>query len=202
MSNGKNERNVGDIRSRVYRILLYPDNPEHMLAIMELQSSDYPAVGIKHDKDVYTEDTEDHKVGELEKEHFHFVLKFKNARYLTAVAKSLGIEERFIKTAKSYKGSVEYLLHINHPDKYQYERSELVGFSVPEAIKILDDEPQELKAFRIRDFIYHYDGYLDDDTLFVWCYTNGVLNVLNRYRGLLEKLVFQHNKRFFDEAHR
>lgn len=202
MPNGKSKGDVSEIRSRVFRILLYPDNPEHMLAIMELQSSDYPAVGIKHDKDVYTEDTDDHKAGEIEKEHFHFVLKFKNARYLTAVAKLLGIEERFIQTAKSYKGSVEYLLHINHPEKFQYERSELIGFSVPEALKILDDEPPELKAFRIRDFIFHYDGYLDDDTLFVWCYTNGVLNVLNRYRGLIEKLVYQHNKRFFEERHK
>lgn len=202
MSNGKSKGDVSNIKCRVFRILLYPDNPEHMLAIMELQSSDYPAVGIKHDKDVYTEDTDDHKAGEIEKEHFHFVLKFKNARYLTAVAKSLGIEERFIQTAKSYKGSVEYLLHINHPEKFQYERSELIGFSVPEALKILDDEPPELKAFRIRDFIFHYDGYLDDDTLFVWCYTNGVLNVLNRYRGLIEKLVYQHNKRFFEERHK
>lgn len=202
MPNGKSKGDVSNIKCRVFRVLLYPDNPEHMLAIMELQSSDYPAVGIKHDKDVYTEDTDDHKAGEIEKEHFHFVLKFKNARYLTAVAKSLGIEERFIQTAKSYKGSVEYLLHINHPEKFQYERSELIGFSVPEALKILDDEPPELKAFRIRDFIFHYDGYLDDDTLFVWCYTNGVLNVLNRYRGLIEKLVYQHNKRFFEERHK
>lgn len=199
MPNGKDKSDVSEIRSRLYRVLLYPDNPEHMLAIMQLQSSDFNAVGIKHDKDVYTEDTDEHKAGELEKEHFHFVVKFKNARYLSAVAKSLGLEERFIQTAKSYKGSVEYLLHLNHPEKYQYDVSELVGFSKAEALKILDDVSAEVKAFRIRDFIYHYDGYLDDDTLFCWCFKNGVLNILNRYHKLLNGLVYQHNKRFFED---
>lgn len=210
MPNGKiisnvskeNKGDISKIRSHIFRVVLYPDNPDHMLAIMQLQSLEFPAVGIKHDKDVYTDDTDDHKAGEIEKEHFHFVVRYKNAHYLVSFAKSLGIDPRFVKTGNSYKGCVRYLLHLDDPDKYQYERSELVGFSVPEALKLLDDEPQELKAFRIRDFIYHYNGYLEDDTLFVWCYTNGVLNVLNRYRGLLEKLVYQHNKRYFDETHR
>lgn len=202
MPNGKSKGDVSEIRSRVFRVLLYPDNPEHMLAIMELQSSDYPAVGIKHDKDVYTEDTDDHKAGEIEKEHFHFVLKFKNARYLTAVAKSLGIEERFIQTAKSYKGSVEYLLHINHPEKFQYDTTELLGFAKAEALRVLDDTPEDVKVLKIMDFISHYNGYLDVNRLTLFCCQNGLYSCLRRSGWICRDMIVEHNKKYFESTHK
>ena len=45
-----------DKRYRNFRILLYPDNPAHNLAAIRLSTAEYNAVGILHDKDIYTDD--------------------------------------------------------------------------------------------------------------------------------------------------
>ena len=76
-------------RSRWFNLLLYPDNPAHNLAIMQLQTTKYMACGICHNQDCYTEDTESHSTGELKKAHFHFILRCKNPRYKSGVAKEL-----------------------------------------------------------------------------------------------------------------
>ena len=189
------KKEVKDIRSRLFRVLLYPDNPKHMLAIIQLQTPEFPAVGIKHDKDVYDEDTEEHKAGEIEKEHYHFVLRFTNARYLSALAKTLGIEERFIQTARSYKGSVQYLVHMNDPEKYQYDTSELVGYDKQRAMKELLDIPEDTKVCEIIDFIDGYKDVLNVSTLFHWCYQNGVYGALRRSGWICKEALFDHNAR-------
>lgn len=47
-------------RSRWFNLLLYPDNPQHNLAIMQLQTTKYMACGICHNMDCYESDSETH----------------------------------------------------------------------------------------------------------------------------------------------
>ena len=68
---------------------------------------------IIHDKDI----DED---GEIKKEHLHFCGQCKTPRIRKSISKITGVPENFIERAKTWKGANRYLLHLDHPDKYQY----------------------------------------------------------------------------------
>lgn len=110
---------VKKYRSRIFFILLYPDNKKHVEALERIRKV-YEYVAIKHDKDVTEE-------GELKKVHYHVFLRFKNAKWNTAVLDELGLEARFIEEIKSEKAALGYLLHANEEDKHHYDTSELEG---------------------------------------------------------------------------
>lgn len=178
-------------------LILYPDNKEHNLAILQLLSDDFPAVGIIHDKDVYTSDSENHMAGELKKKHWHFVLRFSNARFLSSVAKSLGIEERFIQKSNSFVDAVQYLTHINDPDKFQYNSSELKGSFVSEALKVLDNRPIEKKVSSILNFIDNHRGKLTTKQLVQWCCDNNLYSVCKSAGWLIRDCVTEHNTEYY-----
>ena len=81
------------------------------------------------------------KVGDLKKPHIHFVVRFKNQRYASGVAKELRNKAGTVVTDATirkcfnlYKAYV-YLWHQNDLDKYQYNPDEVVGlhdFDPPE----------------------------------------------------------------------
>lgn len=185
------------LKSRTFMILLYPDNVEHKLTIMQLLSDDFPAVGILHDKDVYSEDTENHVAGELEKPHWHFVLRFSNARHLSSLAKSLSIEERFIQKSCSYVNAVEYLVHRNDPEKFQYSTKELKGSFVVEALKILDNRPIEQKVSSILAYIDTCKGKITTRKLVQWCCDNNLYSVCKSAGWLIRDCVAEHNTEFY-----
>lgn len=185
-------------RSRVMRLLLYPDNPAHKLAIMELQSNNYYAVGILHNRDVYEEDSETHKAGELKKEHFHFVVKFSNARYVSGVAKSLEIEERFVIPWDSFKTACEYLIHLNEPEKYQYSLDNLVGQAVPEVKKLLTiNKPYELRLAEIFDYIEHKSGIITTADLVRFCIETDNVSALHGSGWIIRDLRDEHNAQYY-----
>lgn len=185
-------------RSRVMRLLLYPDNPQHNLAIMQLQSSSYYAVGICHNKDVYKEDSETHQAGELEKPHFHFIIKFPNPRYISGVAKALDIDERFVRTADSFKASCEYLCHFNNPEKYQYSLDDLVGQAVPEVKKLLTvKKPYELRLAEIYDFIQHKYGIISTADIVKFCLDTDNISALHGSGWIIRDLRDEHNAQIY-----
>lgn len=114
---------------------------------------------IVHDKDVKED-------GSLKDKHFHIVLTFKDTTTSTAVAKALCVEEQYVNKIKTTTKSAElYLIHKNHPEKYQYDPSSVVAnFDYVEkydgvepfqnfkeiALKI---EQGIIKPFNIHDFV-------------------------------------------------
>lgn len=110
---------VKKYRSRVFFLLLYPDNPTHLDALGRVQRT-YEYVSIRHDKDAADG-------GGFKKPHYHVFLKFKNAKWNTAVADDLGLEPRFIEEIRSEKAALQYLLHANEENKHHYDISELEG---------------------------------------------------------------------------
>ena len=188
---------TASLKSRTFMVLLYPDNVEHKLTIMQLLSDDFPAVGILHDKDIYSEDTENHVAGELEKPHWHFVLRFSNARHLSSLAKSLSIEERFIQKSSSYVNAVEYLVHRNDPEKFQYSTKELKGSYLVEALKILDNRPIEQKVSSILAYIDTCKGKITTRQLVQWCCDNNLYSVCKASGWLIRDCVAEHNTEFY-----
>lgn len=183
-------------KSRWFNLLLYPDNPAHNLAIIQLQTTKYMACGICHNQDCYTDDSESHSAGELKKAHFHFILRCKNPRYKSGVAKELGIEVRFIDETASIKGSAKYLLHFGDDSKYQYSPDDLVGCLKGEVFKILsaDDKPSETECyFMVRDFINTFDKVVDVPIVFDYCAYNGIYSFARRNLGVIRELCYSHN---------
>ena len=192
---------IKDNKSRWFNLLLYPDNPQHDLLIMELQTAKYKACGICHNMDCYEEDTEKHKVGELKKVHFHFIVKFDNPRYRSGVAKAFEIEERFIEPTKSIKGSSLYLLHYGDESKYQYSVDDLVGTLKGDVISQLNasDKPSETECYyMMRDFIRTCDKVVSFTAVFDYCADNGCYSFARRNIGVIRELVYEHNARFYN----
>lgn len=86
---------------------------------------------IIHDKDYYSEDEERknqlHKAGTLKKPHIHLMMKFEPQQQIPYVAKWFGVPENFLEKIKCrrFETAVAYLMHLNAPDKYQYDISEV-----------------------------------------------------------------------------
>lgn len=183
-------------KSRWFNLLLFPDNPQHNLAIMQLQTTKYMACGICHNMDCYESDSETHSAGEIKKAHFHFILRCKNPRYKSGIAKELDIEPRFIDETASIKGSAKYLLHFGDDTKYQYSPDDLVGCLKGEVIKILsaDDKPSETECyFLVRDYINSFEKFVDVPMVFDYCAYNGVYAFARRNLGVIRELCFSHN---------
>lgn len=110
---------VKKYRSRVFFLLLYPDNPQHVAALEQVRRV-FEYVAIKHDKDAADG-------GGYKKLHYHVFLRFKNAKWSTAIADELNLEPRFIEEIRSEKAALQYLLHANEESKHHYDISELEG---------------------------------------------------------------------------
>lgn len=202
MSNSKSKNNNG-LRGRHFNLLLYPDNPQHMLAILELQTKKYLACGCCHKYDVFEEDTETHKQGELKKEHYHFVVSFKNARYKSALAKELDIDERWIDKTENFKHSAKYLLHWGSDTKYVYSPDDLVGKLKPEVLKLLEIKYSESQqATFILDYIDSYNGYISKSQLSRWAIENGYFSCLRRCYSMVLDWIYEHNEKYCKSAYK
>lgn len=85
---------------------------------------------IIHDKDIYEEDTKDHKKGELKPAHIHLLLKFKEdqPQHIKNIANWFSIPENFLSKIKhSWKATCLYQIHYNAEDKYQYPISDVTA---------------------------------------------------------------------------
>ena len=107
------------IRSRCYHLILYPDDTEHV-KILDLIENNYNYAYILHDKDTIGQ------TDEVKKPHWHIILYFDNAKYLNSLAEELHIQPNYLRTEELKKG-LEYLIHKNNKNKYQYDIEEVFG---------------------------------------------------------------------------
>ena len=161
------DENGKKLRSRLYSCVLYPEDESQAYAIERLQSGSYSAVGILHDKDVHLDDETGEPVIDPEtgkpkpkKAHWHFVRRFKNARYRNSLAKELQIAPNYLQKSSDFGSAVRYLTHKDNQNKYQYSTDALVGSLVTQAIEAMDDSSEGQRAIQILDFIASYDGVL------------------------------------------
>lgn len=91
---------------------------------------------IFHDKDV-------DKEGKLVKKHIHLILEFSNPVPTKNIANIFKVKENFIEKIKSkkFEDAFKYLLHINAPNKYQYNIEEVFSnFNILEVIQKKDNK--------------------------------------------------------------
>lgn len=118
-------RKIGDImrnsRSRSFAMILYEEDMSQM-AILDYIVENYNFAFIRHDRDVWEEGTEEHRVGDLKKPHYHVVIDFQNPRSISKVQQDLGLKH--IETCNFYF-YVRYLIHLDDPKKFQYRKEEI-----------------------------------------------------------------------------
>lgn len=130
-------------RSYWFCTILYPDCPEHMLILDVMKEN--PALYqhlmfILHDRDLYSEDTEDHKVGEVKKAHYHCLWRHPRPTTENAVIKEFGGYLNKVIGVSSPEATLLYFLHRNFlsrmQHKVEYSVEEIQG-DLPEVTKLV-----------------------------------------------------------------
>lgn len=115
---------------RVFSGVIYPDsesyNPIEVLETLKSKFKEWAYC--LHDSDVNDE-------GELKKPHIHWVGRG-DPRTLSAVAKFLGLKENEVELGKNFKALIQYLIHLNNPEKAQYSIENVVT-NIPDIGNIL-----------------------------------------------------------------
>lgn len=197
-------------RVRKFVLVLYPnDNELHSLAYLKLTSYHYSALGVLHDKDVYTDDKVDeetgeliYKSGDLKKPHYHFYVEFRNPRMIKGVAEELNIESHLIEFCENNMLSyAEYMLHWGKhggAGKYIYDVDCFEGSLAGVAKNKLTNEPVELRIDKIYRFIKQYEGVLNYAIVYEWAYKNGYGSICTSRLNVIKEFIYCHNDKFFN----
>lgn len=111
------------IKNRNYELICYEDSLETDLEtqISIAQKHDCDFIYILHDKD--TSDSDDTKIL---KPHYHLLIFFPNQITISSFKKKfMNYPPHLISTIKDKRKAIQYLIHTNHPQKYQYQISDI-----------------------------------------------------------------------------
>lgn len=137
---------MGDIvpsnvsKSRCFFILLYPDdsNFEKYKEVIE-KNANIRAFAL-HDKDINDE-------GKLKKPHFHYVVYFENALSIDGCFRKFEniIPFNYIEMCSHIKRGVRYLVHKDHPEKFQYPNEIITStFDISRYLRDGSEENKEI----------------------------------------------------------
>lgn len=117
-------------KNRVFSGVIYPDSQSYdCIKVLETLKSKFKEWAYcLHDCDYDDE-------GWRKKPHIHWVGRG-DPRTLSAVAKFLGLKENEIELGKNFKALIQYLIHLNNPEKAQYSIEDVVT-NIPDIGKML-----------------------------------------------------------------
>ncbi len=203
MSEKKKKSKDAKFYNRNFLLLLYPDDALHMRSfdLIKRLYDDYAF--ILHNKDEYLESYEvecleldelmDNHV--LKKEHYHVVIKFPNARFRSAVAKELELDERFIRTC-NLDGSLLYLVHFDDEDKFQYSVDDVQGNLKLRLQKLIANrgKDEDCKVNDLLDFIESTTTTITITRFARHCAENGMWDVYRRGASIFNSCIREHNQ--------
>lgn len=182
------EEKVINDRVRAINLLLYEEDSTHMKALDTIKLS-YDYALCWHDKDVDVN-------GVIKKKHCHVVVRLgKNARWLSAISKELNLAINYIQPCKNLDKSLEYLIHFNDKDKYQYEFDEVEG-SLKHRLQELinsDGKTEGEKVYELIEFIENYEGFLKVTEFSKYCAKNGFWDVYRRSGVIFNRMIEEKN---------
>lgn len=170
------------MRSKYKGLILYPlEDITHFKAIQYIKSN-YKYALITHDKDLDTE-------GNLKKSHTHVVLALDNSQEDNTICNVLGISYNYLQSISSIKGSLEYLIHLNNPDKFQYSLDEVEGDLKNKLEDYLLEAIPEHERFRdLLDIIYK-ERPKNLGSLVRLCLDNGYYDLLKKNSYILVNII-------------
>lgn len=177
-------------RSRKHCLLLYPEDSTHIQAIEKIKSN-YEYALIVHDKDV----DED---GNLKKAHFHVILEFSYAKWQHALADDLGITSNYIQQCRNFENALEYLIHYNDENKFQYEIENVTGTLKTKLIKSLKNNSltEEERVIDLFDFIENSKRPISVTEFARYCSSVGKWDIFRRSSLIFIKMIEEHNVSF------
>lgn len=191
------------VRSRNWVMILYPEDETHVAAMEILEKGGFKYAAILHDKDVYAEgESETHNPGELKKPHWHVVVKFDNAVWNTSLSKQLGLKVNYLQVCVDLDEALVYLVHLKHPQKYQYDSEEVFGSLVPALKRLLVAPDEGTRILTILDEIDTYTGGLDASSyklFFRKMCSNGLYGEIRRAGNLIDRYIQAHNQTVYEE---
>lgn len=102
-------------QSRTFQGIIYPDaqnySSETVLELLPTVFSEYAFA--LHDKDL--DDS-----GNLKKPHIHWLGRRDSPSLLSTISNALGVPQRDIEYCKNFRFFLRYLIHLDHPSRYQY----------------------------------------------------------------------------------
>lgn len=126
-------------QARAFTCELYPDSTSYdcEMLLRRLPSFWEKFYYILHDKDIYTEEDFDKyfsnnkkepewQIGDLKKAHYHVIGFQSSPCMLGRAGKKFGIPSSGVFKVEKFKEAIQYLIHMNHPNKYQYLPEEIV----------------------------------------------------------------------------
>lgn len=188
-------------REYKYEVVLPVDTDNYQDQLKNIITS-FDAIYCTHDKDVYVDDVivNDeliHKAGDIKYKHTHFIIKFKTAKTISAVAKIIGCKETDIERIKNLNSALKYLIHYKDDNKYNYSIND-VKYNSDILYKrfrelIFDDLDEEDKILPLIDYISSYKSALDLNTFVRFVILNRQWSVYRRNASTFIKLIEEHN---------
>lgn len=199
------------IKSKIFSSVLYEDstsyNYEEILKNIKANSVQYAY--IVHDKDEVTlNDLEEQEgieevqlkyVGEKKKKHTHVVWIVDNSIQLGLAANIMGIPSNYVKKVKNKVGALQYLIHKNNPEKYQYEPECIVTNIENFRKKYTEDLEGIVKAIKIMDFIDSIEGPVTISAVARWSTENYCWDEFRRGQHLFTAIIKEHNFKYGGE---
>ena len=176
-------------------MILYTDNVRHKNAIDYIMTNYDEYALILHDRDIDDQ-------GNLKKSHYHVLLKFKNAKWNTSLAKELDIEENLIQQCKNVTSSLKYFIHYNDDNKYKYDISDMIGSDklIKKLEKLISDGRDENeKSLELIDYIENFSGEISIIAFSKYCCSVGMWDVFRRASNIYLSIINQHN---YDVLHK
>ncbi len=153
-------------KSRFFACVSYIPNTDELIEILQTKGKSIRSFAlIKHDKEE----------GEL---HHHIVIRTHTNWKCLQVAKwfkSPTGQNTFVQPVRDRQGILDYLTHENAPEKYQYDKSDIIDGGLDDLLPACEssDESYEIVEMLIKktsirelvrlygkDFIYHYGSYV------------------------------------------
>lgn len=212
---GRKSKDYSDrelIQDRKFECIIYEDadDYDYRLIINRLSSFWDQYFYIRHDCDSYTElDVDKWKlenkdqdcpfvVGDLKKVHWHLIGYSNSPCLLGRASTKFGIPSNYVQNLKNFKKSVQYLIHLNNPEKFQYDVDMIKygGCDRKDLVKLLKKDCDTLEKARVLiDYIsLHPFASLYDLTLFA--IDQGCYDELRRGQHLYIQLLRDINTKF------
>lgn len=118
-------------RTRSWTFILYPESaPENWKDIIDELFIEWVESPL-HDKDTNPD-------GELKKAHWHILLMFPSVKsYEQVLEITEQLNASVPQKAMSAKGVVRYMIHLDNPEKFQYDKSELISHGGADLAELL-----------------------------------------------------------------
>lgn len=123
--------------------------------------------------------------------HYHCQLYTEDAKTISAWSKIISIEENYIQEIKSKKKAIQYLIHLNNKEKYQYNKDDIISnFDIDIYFK---DKNEGLQIKEIIEYIESVKFTITNKEIIDYILSNNLWGVYRRSYSIIKDLVIEHN---------